>query len=66
MVKQSSTGGLMPDALAAVLAKTGFPSITTQMIVADVEAGAPVNGDGSINLIRYTAWLLQQRQDGRD
>lgn len=66
MVKQSTTGGLTPDALAAVLSKAGGTTVTPQMIATDVESGAPVDHDGSINLIRYTAWLLKQARDGRD
>ena len=35
-------------------------------IEADVAAGAPTNADGSINLVRYGAWLnLMAREDDR-
>lgn len=34
--------------------------ITVGMINADIAAGAPVNPDGTINLIHYAAWLLAQ------
>jgi len=51
--------------LAAVLAKTAAgEGITVQMIRADVEAGAPANRRGQVDLVRYTAWLLRQHGYG--
>jgi hypothetical protein len=38
----------------------GFPSITEDMLRADVAAGAPVNADGTINLVHYAAWLVKE------
>ena len=37
---------------ARLLAKVGGPSITEAMLKSDVEAGAPTNPDGTINLVR--------------
>jgi hypothetical protein len=39
----------------------GFSSITEDHLRSDIEAGAPVNADGTINLIHYAAWLVKQR-----
>ena len=33
-------------------------------IEADVAASAPTNGDGSINLVAYAAWLIRQLAEG--
>jgi hypothetical protein len=30
------------------------------MLEADLTAGAPVNADGSINLVHYAAWLVRE------
>ncbi len=43
--------------LAKLLSFGAGQSITTQMIQKDLAEGAPVNGDGTVNLIRYAAWL---------
>jgi hypothetical protein len=32
-------------------------SISADMLRADLDAGAPTNADGTINLIQYAAWL---------
>jgi hypothetical protein len=34
------------------------------MIRADLAAGAPVNTDGTINLVHYAAWLVKERSGG--
>jgi hypothetical protein len=43
-----------------LLAKVGSPSITEAMLRADVEAGAPTNPDGTMNLVHYAAWLVRE------
>ena len=45
---------------ARLLAKVGGPSITEAMLRGDVEAGAPTNPDGTINLVHYAAWLVKE------
>ena len=45
---------------ARLLAKVGGPSITESMLRADVEAGAPTNTDGTLNLVHYAAWLVKE------
>ena len=50
---------------ATLLTKVGSQPITPSMIEADLRAGAPVNADGSINLIHYAAWLVKETGDDR-
>ena len=55
---------LSPQALsvedaARLLTAVGGSTVTTEMIRADIDAGAPVNADGTINLMHYTAWLVK-------
>ena len=45
---------------ARLLAKVGGPSIGKAMLQADVDAGAPTNADGTINLVHYAAWLVKE------
>lgn len=45
---------------ARVLGKLGGRPVTSEMLESDLEAGAPRNGDGSINLVHYAAWLVDQ------
>lgn len=48
----------IPDA-AKLLSKAGGRVIRADQIEADIAAGAPANDDGTINLISYSAWLVQ-------
>lgn len=48
------------DLLTAVWGKP----VTEEMVRKDIEAGAPVNADGTINLIHYAAWLARERARG--
>ena len=50
--------------LVALLTKVGGKTIALSMVEADLTAGAPVNADGTINLIYYAAWLLQEMHRG--
>jgi len=54
-----------PARLAVELQKTAAGAgITEAVIRADVEAGAPANRRGQVDLVKYTAWLLRQHGYG--
>lgn len=46
--------------LADLLSKAAKQTVTEKSIQGDVDRGAPTNGDGTINLVNYTAWLASQ------
>lgn len=54
----------IPDA-AALLQLTGSEA-TEEEIRANITAGAPVNPDGSIDLLKYAGWLVQTRKNERE
>ena len=63
-----SGGGLNPNALtptdaARLLTKAGGEPVTEEMIRRDLDDGAPLNRDGTLNLVHYTAWLVKERTD---
>ena len=51
---------LTPTQAAKVLSAAGGRRITEEMLRADIDAGAPVNADGTLNLVHYTAWLVRE------
>ncbi len=55
----SPTSLTVADA-ARLLTKAGGQTVTTDMLEADLAAGAPANADGSINLVHYAAWLVRE------
>ena len=46
------------------LRQAGSRSISNESLSADIANGAPVNSDGTINLITYAAWLAKKTDDG--
>lgn len=49
--------------LATLLRRSGSRTISEDAIRRDIEKGAPVNPDGTVNLINYTAWLIKESAD---
>ena len=49
----------VPD-VTKVLSKSGGKPVTEGMIRKDLEAGAPANPDGTVNLLHYAAWLVRE------
>ena len=59
--KSTLNPAALPIADAArLLARVGEFAVTEAMLRADLAAGAPTNADGTINLVRYAAWLVKQ------
>ena len=52
------------SAAALLLSKVGGRPITEAMLQADLAAGAPQNADGTLNLVRYAAWLVKETSHG--
>jgi len=70
MVANASSGGgsqgslnpqaLSPEDVARILTASGWKPVTVDMIRDDIDDGAPVNADGTINLVVYAAWLVRE------
>ena len=51
---------------ARVLSRIGGKPVTEEMLRADIDAGAPTNANGTINLVHYAAWLVKEMSAGGD
>lgn len=49
---------------ARALSRTGGRTVTEAMLRADIDAGAPANPDGTLNLLHYAAWLVREHAHG--
>ena len=56
---------LPPVKVSDVLRQAGARHVSPEAIQADIDAGAPVNADGTVNLIEYAAWLVREAADRR-
>ena len=54
------------DVAARILSKAGARQITEAMVREDLDAGAPRNPDGTLNLVHYAAWNVRQMAGGTD
>jgi len=50
--------------VAKVLSAAGSRQITEQTVQQDIDAGSPVNADGTVNLVHYAAWLVREVAGG--
>ena len=55
---------LTPEQAAKILSAAAKVRVPLEQIVADLEAGAPRNPDGTINLVHYAAFLLKEMKRG--
>ncbi len=61
--RQLNSSALSSADLASVLTQAGAERMTVAAVESDLAAGCPVNGDGTINLIHYTAWLVSRSNE---
>ncbi len=57
---QLSPTALSIDVAAKILSKAGGRRITEEMLRNDIDAGAPTNPDGTLNVVNYAAWLIKE------
>lgn len=58
--KLSPSAMSLADAARLLSAAAGGRSVTAEMLQADVDARAPTNSDGTLNLVHYVAWLVKE------
>ena len=51
---------LSKEALVRLLKNAGSSTVSAKTLEADIEAGAPVNPDGTVSLVEYAAWLCKE------
>lgn len=55
---------MTPSQLAEVLSRVGTVAVSASDIEVDLDAGAPRNEDGSVNVVHYAAWLVREGARG--
>lgn len=55
-----SPTALSLDDAARLLTGAGGTPVTRETIQTDIDDGAPVNADGTLNLVHYAAWLVKE------
>jgi hypothetical protein len=70
-INQEGRQAMNPQALrledlARILTASGPKPVTVEMLQADIDAGAPVNPNGTVNLVNFAAWLVKEILRGGD
>ena len=56
---------LTMEQAAKLLSAATKVRVPVEQIATDLEAGAPQNSDGTINLMHYAAWLVKEMGRGK-
>ena len=51
---------LAPETLIKLLQKSGYREMADEDFQKLIDAGLPLNGDGTVNIIEYIAWLIKE------
>lgn len=54
---------LTKDELVLAMRRAGSRTISLERLKADIAAGAPVNADGTVNILKYVAWVVKETGD---
>jgi len=57
---KKSPAALEVDDVVRLLRASGARHASADRVRADIDAGAPTNVDGTVNLVHYGAWLARQ------
>ena len=57
---KKSPASLDIDDVVRLLRASGSRHASAERVRADIDAGAPTNVDGTVNLVHYGAWLARQ------
>ena len=60
MENQLNPMALSAETIITLLQKSGCREMTREALQKMIDAGLPLNGDGTISIIEYTAWLIKE------
>ena len=63
-MEHNNPAALPKELVVKALKIAGSRTITAESLDADIATGAPLNEDGTVNLIAYAAWILKGNLNG--
>ena len=58
-MERNNPTALPKELVVRALSLAGSRTISLEQLEADIASGAPVNEDGTVNIIAYAAWILR-------
>ena len=60
---EQSRDHITKENFVTAMRRSGSRTLTLERLAADIAAGAPVNADGTINILKYVAWIAKELGD---
>ena len=60
---EQSRDHITKENFVTAMRRAGSRTLTLERLEADIAAGAPVNADGTINILKYIAWVAKEMGD---
>ena len=60
---ENSLERISKENFVTAMRRSGSRTLTLERLEADIAAGAPVNADGTINILKYVAWIAKELGD---
>ena len=60
---EQSRDHITKENFVTAMRRSGSRTLTLERLEADIAAGAPVNADGTINILTYVAWIAKELGD---
>ena len=60
---EQSRDHITKENFVTAMRRAGSRTLTLERLEADIAAGAPVNADGTINILKYVAWIAKELGD---
>ena len=60
---EQSRDHITKENFVTAMRRSGSSTLTLERLEADIAAGAPVNADGTINILKYVAWIAKELGD---
>ena len=56
---EQSRDHITKENFVTAMRRSGSRTLTLERLEADIAAGAPLNADGTINILKYVAWIAK-------
>ena len=60
---ENSRERISKENFVTAMRRSGSRTLTLERLEADIASGAPVNADGTVNILKYVAWIAKELGD---
>ena len=60
---ENSRDHISKENFVTAMRRSGSRSLTLERLEADIASGAPVNADGTVDILKYVAWIAKELGD---